>query len=281
MSAGQSGAGIETRAPVSVVVPCYRVRGTLARALHSVAAQTLQPLEIIAVDDASDDGTWDELTRLQSELGPEFLRTVRLPLNAGASAARNAGWDCARGELVAFLDADDAWHPRKLELQYGLMRKLPEFALTGHGFRLHCAPESRIDSEPTVTTVRARALLWKNRFVTPSVMLYRTLPVRFHSTQRHMEDHRLWMDIALSGSRIGFIDAPLAILFKPAFIRSGLSSNLRAMEEAELSNYRDLRSSGRISPMLCVLLQAWSIARYFRRVGIVWLHRLRWWRGEP
>lgn len=275
MSAGPSGAGTEARAPVSVVVPCYRVQDTLARALRSVTAQTLQPLEVIAVDDASDDGTWEELNRLQAELGTEFLRILRLPNNAGASAARNAGWDLARGDLVAFLDADDAWHPRKLELQYELMRSRPELSLTGHGFQLHGTPMPDIEPVPDLATVTARALLWKNRFVTPSVMLRRALPVRFNRAQRHMEDHRLWMDIAFAGYRIGFIDAPLAVLFKPAFVHSGLSSSLWAMESAELSNYRDLRAAGQIGGVMCAMLQAWSAVRFLRRIGIVCLYRLR------
>lgn len=273
MFPGPSGAGTEARAPVSVVVPCFRSSGTLARAVLSVSAQTVQPLEIIVVDDASDDGTWDEVLRLQSEFGPEYLRTLRLDRNAGASSARNAGWNVARGELVAFLDADDAWHPRKIEIQYRVMCDSSHLDLTGHGFLLAGGPAPEIPDSPNVRSVSASALLCRNRFVTPSVMLRKSVALRFEPAQRHMEDHRLWLDMVYAGYRIGLIDAPLAVLFKPAFVESGLSSNLGAMEVAELSNYRHLHRSGHIGLLSCVILQGWSLLRFARRIGIVVVRR--------
>ena len=97
---------------VSVIIPAYRAARTLGGAVDSVLAQTMRDYELIVVDDASPDDT----PRLVQAYGPS-VRLIRLPTNRGVSAARNAGIDVARGAWLAFLDADDAWEPEKLERQ--------------------------------------------------------------------------------------------------------------------------------------------------------------------
>ena len=96
---------------VSVVVPCFACAGTIERAVASVAAQTCRPLELILVNDASLDETAACLQRLHDQY-PEWVHVVHLAVNVGAGEARNAGWSVAKGKYIAFLDADDSWHPR-------------------------------------------------------------------------------------------------------------------------------------------------------------------------
>jgi len=268
MSTASSGASPDDVAPVAVVIPCYRARATLRRALDSVLRQTVRPRELIAVDDASGDGSWEELQRIQGEIGADRLRLLRLERNQGPAAARNAGWEAAGSELVAFLDADDAWHPSKLELQARFMREHPEFALSGH---LHVAGDRYADRPAGLPFVEIGAgeLLRSNRFVTPSVMLRRSLAGRFRPGQRHMEDHLLWMQLALRGHRLARIELELASLYKPQFGASGQSSDLWAMASAELANYRLLRRDGLISAPGCALLLLWSGAKFLRRLAIV------------
>ncbi len=258
----------EPQVPVSVVVPCYRSAGSVARALRSVFAQTAQPLEIIAVDDGSNDGTLDALRQLERETGAGRMRVIVLPENRGAASARNVGWDAARGEWVAFLDADDSWHPRKLEIQVRFMREHPEYALTGHGYLIGADYGSLAGNIPHVE-FGARTLLLRNPFVTPSVMVRRSLVARFRPGQRHMEDHLLWMQLALDGLRMARIELTLASLYKPLFGAGGQSGELRAMQAAALANYRLLRREGRIGAAACAALQVWSSAKYLRRLALV------------
>lgn len=102
----------QSRVPaVSVIVPAYNSAATLARALDSILAQTFTDYEIVVVDDGSTD---DLATAAMPYAGR--MKLIRQE-NKGAAAARNTGAKAARGSLLAFLDADDFWHARKLELQ--------------------------------------------------------------------------------------------------------------------------------------------------------------------
>lgn len=104
---------------ISVIIPVRDRVELVGRAINSVIAQSHRDFELIVVDDGSVDGTAD---RVQSEYG-ERLELLRLPQSKGVSAARNHGIGVARGEWLAFLDSDDAWHPDKLAQQvHGLQK---------------------------------------------------------------------------------------------------------------------------------------------------------------
>ena len=92
----------------------YNRRELVARALESVSAQTFTDWELIVVDDASTDGTWEYL-RSAWDRAP--VRLLRQRVNSGVSAARNTGIGAARGDWIALLDSDDEWKPPKLEKQ--------------------------------------------------------------------------------------------------------------------------------------------------------------------
>jgi len=99
---------------VSVVIPAYNAERYIGETLESVLAQTYRDFEVVVVDDGSTDGT-REIVRGYGEP----VRLVEQP-NSGPAAARNRGVREARGEFIAFIDADDLWLPEKLALQVPL-----------------------------------------------------------------------------------------------------------------------------------------------------------------
>ncbi len=116
------------RSTVTVVVPSYNRAHCLAETVDSILGQTVPPDEVIVVDDGSTDNTREVCARF-----PAPVRYVHRP-NGGTAAAKNTGMREARGELIAFLDADDIWHPTKLEVQLTLHAAHPEvrWSITNH-----------------------------------------------------------------------------------------------------------------------------------------------------
>lgn len=108
---------------VSVVIPCFNAADTIVRAIDSVRQQTYRPFEIIAVDDVSTDNT-RALLREQAARGDVTL--IELERNLRAAGARNAGIARARGEFIAFLDADDEFLPEKLARQVEVLLARPD-----------------------------------------------------------------------------------------------------------------------------------------------------------
>lgn len=105
---------MNTPMSVSLIITTYNAQAFIMRAMASALEQTAPPLEIIVVDDCSTDGTPEILRRL--ERGHDKIRVLSTPRNGGPSLARNVGLDAARGDWVAFLDADDAFAPERLEV---------------------------------------------------------------------------------------------------------------------------------------------------------------------
>jgi len=268
---------MNTYAPVSVVVPCFRCAKTIERALASVAAQTCRPAEVILVDDASGDETFVVLQAQQAKYEPGWIKLVLLDQNVGAGSARNAGWAVASQPLIAFLDADDAWHFRKIEIQYPYMQANPEVALCGHGHRLlkqGVLPYWPVQKAAGVVQHKWRLIL-SNRFVTPSVMIRRETAHRFEDRQRYMEDHMLWLKVVCSGEKVVKLPMDLAAIYKNPFGVTGLSSRVWLMERSDLGNYQRLYRRGFITNWQLSLLTIYSVLKYFRRL-LIYLIYLRW-----
>ncbi len=104
---------------VSCIVPAFNCARFLGEALDSIYAQTYRPIEVIVVDDGSTDDSADVAARYGQR-----LILVRQE-NGGPGAARNAGFRRAKGELIACLDADDHWHPRRIEAGVEALRREP------------------------------------------------------------------------------------------------------------------------------------------------------------
>src|SRR5438045_582672 len=201
---------------VSVVIPCWRCADVIGRAFASVTAQTLQPREIFLIDDASGDGTLAALHELASRLPDGMVKVRSLSRNGGPGIARNAGWDAARGDYVAFLDADDAWHSRKLEIQMDWVARHRFVDLCGHGSQLRNAggPEPILHGAAAANAVSLFDVLFKNPILTRTVVLKREIPHRFGG-RAVLEDHLLWIELLAAGKKCCVLDQPLAFCFRP------------------------------------------------------------------
>ena len=151
---------------VSCIVPVFNGERYLPEALDSILAQTYRPYEIIVADDGSTDGTREVVQGYG-----ERIRYLYQP-NARPAAARNLGLGAVTGELIAFLDADDIWHPEKLMRQVSRFRERQEldYCVTHvHNFWM---PEMQHESEQFKDHPRSRPM---PGYVTQALMARRTL----------------------------------------------------------------------------------------------------------
>jgi glycosyltransferase involved in cell wall biosynthesis len=111
---------MNTEPRVSVIVPVHNCRDYIHEALNSILSQSYSDFEVLVIDDGSDDFDYQTLHALDPR-----IRVLRLE-GVGVSRARNAGMSQSRGDLIAFLDADDVWFPGKLEAQVRYFDHHPE-----------------------------------------------------------------------------------------------------------------------------------------------------------
>ncbi|WP_151720679.1 glycosyltransferase family 2 protein [Gemmobacter serpentinus] len=179
----------DTAPLVSVVIPVFNAGETLAATVASVQAQSLMDWEALLVDDGSRDDSAAIMARLAAS--DPRIRCLSTEGQQGAGPARNAGIAAARGRFIAFLDADDQWHPEKLKLQLAAMAEtgIP-FSCTAY-LRVNAAKDNR-----RVVGVPARARradLLKTNTVACSTAIYD----RAHFGPRAMPDLRRRQDFAL------------------------------------------------------------------------------------
>ncbi|HUA80507.1 MAG TPA: glycosyltransferase family 2 protein [Dyella sp.] len=262
-------------APVSVVVPCYRCADTIEGTVASVAGQQRLPAEILLVDDGSPDDTLQRLREVASAYPSGWIKVIALPCNAGPSAARNKGWEHASQPWIAFLDADDSWHPQKLILQMDAIEKDPQIALIAHDMNVQSrtAPSPALHFPLTTRIFPNHLMMLRSPFPTASIMVRRDLPFRFDEKRRRAEDFMLWAQILLNGYRCAKINQVLASWHKPPFGAGGLSGDLAAMYEAANDVRKTLHEQGLLSWWQWKIMRVFSMVRYARRCALTFKRR--------
>jgi glycosyltransferase involved in cell wall biosynthesis len=138
---------------VSAIIPTHNRAELLKRAIDSVLEQTWQNMEIVVVDDASEDDTSDLLVKLSKEYP---VKVIRNEISKGAAASRNIAIKHAGGEFIAGLDDDDYWRPRRIELLMGEFKE---------GFSAVCSNDRMVFTE--------REIVWKKKpLITLNDLLY-------------------------------------------------------------------------------------------------------------
>lgn len=262
-------------APVSVVVPCFRCAATIDDAVASIAAQTLRPAEVLLVDDGSGDDTVAALHRVAAVHGTDWIKVIVLPANGGPSRARNSAWQQAQQPYIAFLDADDSWGPRKLELQMAALQADPAIALIAHRMLVRPRGTAVPALRPPVDVqiIGRRTLLLRNPFPTTSVILRRDLPFRFDEDFWRSEDYLLWSRIVFSGYRCARIDQVLGIWNERERGATGLSDDFAAVHRARGEQRRKLMREGLLSRGEYVFSSAFGLVARMRRKLVLRLRR--------
>ena len=112
---------------VSVIIPAFNVEKYIQATLDSILAQTWTNMEVIVTDDGSSDKT-QSLINEYVERYPKIVQLI-VQKNSGTSTARNNGINCSKGEIIAFMDADDIWLPNKLQRQVEIFNKFKDVSL--------------------------------------------------------------------------------------------------------------------------------------------------------
>ncbi|MBI4849022.1 MAG: glycosyltransferase [Nitrospirae bacterium] len=181
---------------VTVIVPVYNRQHTIRRAIDSILAQSLQPEEIIVVDDCSTDGTKETLKSYGDKLTCVFLSE-----NSGPSRARNEGVKCAKTEWIAFLDSDDCWEKDKLKNQIAYLTRCPFYQIL-QSEEMWIRNGVRVN--PCKHHKKPKVWIWEQSLerclVSPSgVLVKRSLLERYGSFDEEFpvcEDYDLWLKIS-------------------------------------------------------------------------------------
>lgn len=189
---------------VTAIIPTYNSSASVLRALESVVAQDFEGLEIIIVDDASND---DTVSKVKNSEFSDQCRIIELERNAGASAARNRGIGAAVGEFVAFLDSDDSWEPTKISHQVKRMRQDSSISILGCQGR-YISPQGEdlgfiLDNPPGISKQFWKGLLRYSYIHTSTVLTSKDRLRRIGGFDENMvvgEDQDLWIRLALDGN---------------------------------------------------------------------------------
>jgi glycosyltransferase involved in cell wall biosynthesis len=246
---------------VSVIIPTYNRWPMLSEAVDSALTQSYGDFEVVVVDDGSQDGTAEKLTE-------RYGREVRIVTQArrGVAAARNLGVKCARGAYLAFLDSDDLWRPRKLEVQVTFMQREPDWRICQteevwirNGVRVN--PKAR-HRKPSGEIFRPSLDLC---LVSPSaVVMTRDLfetAGGFDESFPVCEDYDLWLRIAA--------DHPIHLIPEPLVIKRGghadqLSRSTWGLDRFRVRAIKKLLDSG-----LRGEKRRWAIETMARKVEIL------------
>lgn len=194
-------------------------RETIAHAIHSALGQTHSNVEVIVVDDASTDSTWEELSAQRDSR----LRLIRHPRNLGEGASRNTAVAAATGAWIAMLDADDTWDGRRLEKLLSLDRDGGEGVVLADNV-LHCygtggnlKPWRRQWDGSDIRFTDGIALLNTTDYLGLKVLLLKPLIRRrllletgiVHSNRVFGADTEFLIRVLKSGCRLLITDEPL------------------------------------------------------------------------
>jgi glycosyltransferase involved in cell wall biosynthesis len=241
---------------VSVVIPAYNARDTIEEAIVSVERQTYgkDQFEIIVVDDGSTDGTGEWVKNHYPQVRLEMLS------NRGPSGARNHGIALARGEFVAFLDADDAWQENKIEYQIRMLGENSETGLVASDWiRDRAFPD--LPPKVPVSWISYSEMLRLNRFQTSTVLMRHDVLDQLHGFDPSVdgaEDWDLWLRTSVT-ARIAKLDWPF-VMYRD--VPSGYSKDVWRVYETMQPMLEKHRQNAPVSVREFAEIEAWHHLRF-------------------
>lgn len=248
---------------ISVVMPAYNCRKTIAQAVDSVLAQDGVDWELIIVNDASPEPLDDVLGQYRGDRRIHYFKNKR---NRGVSYTRNRGIRLSKGKWVAFLDADDCWMSGKLKKQLDLLEE---------NHLVLCATARKLmDADghmtgriiPVAENLTYRSLLSGNPVNNSSVLVRRDVLLEFPMERDDIhEDYALWLSVLKKYKRACGINEPLLCYRVDVHSKSG--NKLKSV----WMNYLTFRYVGMSVPQSLVCLARYAVAGvrkyYFEPVG--------------
>ncbi|MBI5475597.1 MAG: glycosyltransferase family 2 protein [Ignavibacteriales bacterium] len=236
---------------VSVIVPVYNRVNLIQSCIDSLLDQSYKPVEIIVVDDGSDDGT---VEYLEQNYGTK-INLVKYHHTGLPAVVRNIGITHASGEYIAFCDSDDRWLPEKLQMQMQRLNETQSNLSCSDGYINNIKGERYLHGYIKKYADDTKELCWNNFIITSSVVVEKALlkNKRFsaNSLLRGYEDYHLWLSL-VNKLKIDYVGAPLLIYGKNS---EGLSAEFQTQDSFK---------------QLLVMLYSIQTIRY----PIIWIKKL-------
>lgn len=267
---------MDSKLPISVIIPTYNCGALLLNALDSVLRQTYPPSEIIVIDDGSTDGTERVIDSYADEDRIRYMKKD----NGGVASARNLGLQMARYDWIAFLDADDQWLPVRLENGIAVIRQASHIKWAGGAYLEESSEGKRVERNLSAS---GRELLvdgcWFRNFFqvveqhalfhTSTMLIHRSCfdeVGTFNQSLQRREDLDLWVRIAFRYPEVGYSADPLFVYMRRA---NSLTSSIKGMGSIEIVEWlRSLTADCNVFEAEWLPYAQYHAARAFK----IWLH---------
>lgn len=186
---------------ISIITPVYNSERYLHDLIATVLNQTYTHWEWIVVDDCSVDNSYAVLE--EAAHNNTRIKVYRNEINSKVFQARNNALDIAKGEFIAFLDADDLWEPNKLELQITFMQQNDSWFTYTDFDRFVKTPKKPLRKEKLPDTATYKKILTNNYIATSTVMIWKDRVGNFYMKNVYYDDFMLWLDL-LKQVKIGY-----------------------------------------------------------------------------
>lgn len=251
---------------VSIIVPVYKAAPYIANTIEMIRKQTYKNWELIFIDDASPDNSSEIIRSVMQEASfsdSQYISLICKDKNEGAAKARNTGIEIAKGNYIAFLDADDVWMPDKLERELAFIKdKQAAFAFTAYEFGDEDAHGlGKVVEVPERLTYRkalSRTVIFTSTVMFDMSKIKKEL-IRMPEVES--EDTATWWKILRAGYTAYGLNEALVIYRRP---KKSLSSNKFKAMKRIWNLYR--KEEGLTIPVSAFCFCLWAVRATLRRI---------------